>query len=166
VEDSPQGLDDPPGTQHQQDGAKKKERSFPKEQPGNQGVGDPERVGEDGAAALNEKFQGAAAGRETGGKNSPRFFGGIGKAREPIGRAGPEGGGEKKIAGFGGSADLSGQPVKSGEGLDAADEFAEGVVIETAGQREKRKEGGLEWLEGSFLVGGMSGRFQLAAEGG
>jgi len=61
---------------------------------------------------------------------------------------------------------LSGQPVERGEGLDAADEFAEGVVIEATGQGEKRKKGGLEGLEGALLVGGIGDGFQLAGEGG
>jgi hypothetical protein len=165
VQDVPEGFDDKPGTQHQQSSAQKKERSFPKEKPRNQMVGNPDRVGEDGATALDEKLERATAGRETGGKNGPRFFGGIGKAGEPVGWAGPEGGSEKKIAGFGGRADLSGQPVKRGKGLDAANEFAEGVVIEATGQGEKRKKGGLEGFEGAFLVGGIGDGFQLAGEG-
>ena len=103
-------------------------------------VGKPDRVGEDGATALDEKLERATAGRETGGKNGPRFFGGIGKAGEPVGWAGPEDGSEKKIAGFGGRADLSGQPVKRGKGLDAANEFAEGVVVKATGEGEKREE--------------------------
>jgi hypothetical protein len=166
VEDVPKGFDDKPGTQNQQNSAKKKERSFPEKQPGKQMVRNPDRIGEDGATALDQKLQRATPGGETGGKNSPRFFGGIGKAREPIGRAGPEGGGEKKIAGFGGRPNLSGQPVESGEGLDAADEFAEGVVIKATGQGEKRKQGGLERFQRPVLVGRIGDGFYFAGKGG
>jgi len=166
VEDVPEGFHGKPGTQNQQNGAQKKEWSFPEEQPGDQMVGKPDRIGEDGATALDEKLERATAGREAGGKNGPRFFGGIGQAGEPVGRPGPEGGGEKQIARLGGRADLSGQPIERGEGLDAAEEFAEGVIIEATGQREKRKESGLERFEGTFLVGGIGAGFQLAGEGG
>jgi len=166
VEDFPEGLHDKPGTQYQQKGAEKKERSFPRKQPGNQRVGNPDRVGENGATALDEQLQRATAGRETGGENGPGFLGGVGKAGESVGWAGPKGGGEEQIAGFGGRADLSGQPVERGEGLDAAGEFAERIVIEATSQGEKRKESGLEGLKGAFLVGGIGDDFQLAGEGG
>jgi len=50
--------------------------------------------------------------------------------------------------------------------LHAPHEFAERVIIKTTGEGEKGKEGGLEGTEGSFLIGGVGGGFDLAGEGG
>lgn len=106
---------------------------------------------ENGAGSEEKKFERTAACSEGGGKVLVGVQGGKGESGETIGGPDPEGGGEKEVGGFGGGAELVGEPKESGERGNGGENFAEGIVIVAAGEGEESEDGGLERAERAFF---------------
>ena len=58
------------------------------------------------------------------------------------------------------------KPDEGGEGLDGAENFAEGIVVIAAAEGEEGEESGLEGAKRLFLEGIGSGCFYFAGDGG
>ena len=61
---------------------------------------------------------------------------------------------------------MLGKPDEGGEGLDASENFAEGIVVIAAAEGEECEEGGLEGAKRLFLEGIGGGCFYFAGDGG
>lgn len=115
---------------------------------------------------MEEEVHGTATEGDGVGEGTPRVRGREGKQGETAGGSGPEGGDEEEIGRFGGRADLIGDPVEGGERVDRAQNLSKGIVVEAAGEGEKREEAGLQGAKGVLVERCLGESFDIAGDGG